>query len=904
MPWPEALRIGVKLCGALETAHRAGTLHRDIKPANILTNDYGEPQLSDFGIAHIEGGYETATGFFSGTIDYTAPEVMTGSPATVAADMYSLGATIYALIAGNAAHERRKGEDLIAQYLRISTTGVPDMRPDGIPDAVCSAIERAMSLEPADRPASAEEFGRELQAAQRLNGLKPDAMAITGGGRAAADVSPGTNGGETRPPAPAPTQEMAAHDGPTSAIGARIAREGASETAPVSPSGPDPSEYSEAAGLLRSGHGMATQPEVPADGSNGAPGGPGQSAPPPHAPPPWRKPVGLRVKEWMAEPAKRRNRVALVAVAAAVVAALVVGAVFLWLRPDNRNHNATASAPTTRAPAAWKPITNARVARDAVATTQADGTIWVFGGIRSDGTPTTRHEGYDPAIDEWKGGDDLPVALQHATAVTWQGNPVVLGGWKTDNGKNVASDQVWRVVNSRWVELPHLLQPRAAAAAAVVVGDRLIVTGGVDAGGALLNTTEVFDGNSWSLGAPIPTPRQLLAAASDGKLVYAVGGSNGGSDLATVEAYDPAAKTWTALAALPQPRSDLGVAIADGRLVAVGGVSSGRVLKSVSVLDLMMKTWDGLPDMATARHGMAVAAVEKSVYAIGGSTAVGDTQLVASAEALKLPARQIRPASQWRSLPDAPMPRLMMAWTVQGDKIWLMGGLRNGTTLQTVESYDPRTGNWETGPPLPIPLHHAAAATFRGEVVVLGGASDNIAEASNRVFALRGGNWVELPSLMHARAAPAAAAAGDKLVVVGGQNGKQIVPRTEVFDGNSWSDAADLPTPREHLAAVSDGTYVYAIGGRFLSSDKNSAALERFDPASGTWTKLVGMPTPRGSYGAAYLDGRIVAVGGEEPTMVLNVVEMYDIAAGKWSTITPMPTPRHAAVVAAVGNTV
>ncbi len=886
VPWPEALRIGVKVCGALETAHRAGTLHRDIKPANILTNDYGEPQLSDFGIAHIEGGYETATGFFSGTIDYTAPEVMTGSPATVAADMYSLGATIYALIAGNAAHERRKGEDLIAQYLRISTTGVPDMRPDGIPDAVCSAIERAMALDPADRPASAEEFGRGLQAAQRLNGLKADAMAITGG---SPGVAPDTNGGEARPPAP---------DGPTSAI----RHEDANQTAPLSASGPDPGEYSEAASLLRSGHGMETQPEMSAAGSNGPPREPGRSAAPPPAPPPWRKPVAVRIKDWFAEPGKTRTRAGLVAGAAAVVAVLVAGAVFVGLKP-NDNHHTAASAPTTPAPAAWKPITNARLARDAVATTQADGTIWVFGGIRSDGAATTRHEGYDPAIDEWKGGDDLPVALQHATAVTWQGNPVVLGGWKTDNGKNIASNQVWRVVNSRWVELPHLLQPRAAAAAAVA-GDRLVVTGGVDANGALLNTTEVFDGTSWSLGAPLPTPRQLLAAASDGKLIYAVGGSSGGSDLATVEAYDPAAKTWTALAALPQPRSDLGVAIADGRLVAVGGVSSGRVLKSVSVLDLMMKTWDALPDMATARRGMAVAAVEKSVYAIGGSTAVGDSQLVATAEALKLPARQIQPAPQWRSLPDAPMPRLMMAWAVQGDKIWLMGGLRNGATLQTVESYEPRTGTWETGPPLPIPLHHAAAATFRGEVVVLGGTSDNIADASNKVFALRGGNWVELPSLTHARAAPAAVAAGDKLVVVGGQNDKQIVPQTEVFDGTSWRDAADMPTPREHLAAVSDGTYVYAIGGRFLSSDKNSAALERFDPAAGTWTKLVGMPTPRGSYGAAYLDGRIVVVGGEEPTMVLNVVEMYDIAAGKWSTITPMPTPRHAAAVAAVGNTV
>ena len=133
IPWPEALRIGVKLCGALETAHLTGTLHRDIKPANVLVNDYGEPQLTDFGTAHVAGGYETAAGFFSGTVDYLAPEVMTGDPATVGADVYSLGATIYALIAGNAAYERRSGEDLLAHYTRISSTRVPDLRPDGVP---------------------------------------------------------------------------------------------------------------------------------------------------------------------------------------------------------------------------------------------------------------------------------------------------------------------------------------------------------------------------------------------------------------------------------------------------------------------------------------------------------------------------------------------------------------------------------------------------------------------------------------------------------------------------------------------------------------------------------------------------------------------------------------------------
>ena len=144
--WPDALRIGVKLCGALETAHRTGTLHRDIKPANVLVNDYGEPQLSDFGTARIAGGYKTVTGFFTGTLSYTAPEVLAGNSPTAAADVYSLGATIYALIAGSPPHERKADEDLIAHYLRITSTPVPDLRSRGIPADVCAAIEKAMSM--------------------------------------------------------------------------------------------------------------------------------------------------------------------------------------------------------------------------------------------------------------------------------------------------------------------------------------------------------------------------------------------------------------------------------------------------------------------------------------------------------------------------------------------------------------------------------------------------------------------------------------------------------------------------------------------------------------------------------------------------------------------------------------
>ena len=72
----DAIGIGTKLAGALETAHRCGILHRDVKPGNVLMSDYGDPQLTDFGIAHIAGGFETASGMITGSLAYTAPEVI------------------------------------------------------------------------------------------------------------------------------------------------------------------------------------------------------------------------------------------------------------------------------------------------------------------------------------------------------------------------------------------------------------------------------------------------------------------------------------------------------------------------------------------------------------------------------------------------------------------------------------------------------------------------------------------------------------------------------------------------------------------------------------------------------------------------------------------------------------
>ncbi len=98
--WERALEIGVKLCGALETAHRAGILHRDLKPENVLVSAFGQVMLADFGVAKVQDSSETPTGNITASILHAAPELLTGQRPEIATDVYSLASTIYSLHPG------------------------------------------------------------------------------------------------------------------------------------------------------------------------------------------------------------------------------------------------------------------------------------------------------------------------------------------------------------------------------------------------------------------------------------------------------------------------------------------------------------------------------------------------------------------------------------------------------------------------------------------------------------------------------------------------------------------------------------------------------------------------------------------------------------------------------------
>ncbi|MEU1545474.1 protein kinase [Nocardia sp. NPDC005745] len=179
LPVETVLWVGVRIAGALERAHLLGIVHRDVKPGNILLTDYGEPALTDFGIARIIGGFQTAAGIVTGSPAFIAPEVLDGEAATPAADVYGLGATLFCALTGHAAFERRSGERVVAQFARMTSQPVPDLREGGIPDDVAAVVESAMSRDPRQRP-SAAELGQAIEQVRRRHGYQAGASALHG----------------------------------------------------------------------------------------------------------------------------------------------------------------------------------------------------------------------------------------------------------------------------------------------------------------------------------------------------------------------------------------------------------------------------------------------------------------------------------------------------------------------------------------------------------------------------------------------------------------------------------------------------------------------------------------------------------------------------------------------------
>jgi serine/threonine protein kinase len=161
----EAIRIAREVADALDYAHRHGVIHRDIKPENIMLHD-GRALVMDFGIAlavsAAAGGRMTETGLSLGTPHYMSPEQATAEKSVSArSDIYSLGAVLYEMLAGDPPHVASSAQAVIMKIITEPARPVSEHR-RSVPPNVVAAVDHALEKLPADRFDSVKAFGDAL----------------------------------------------------------------------------------------------------------------------------------------------------------------------------------------------------------------------------------------------------------------------------------------------------------------------------------------------------------------------------------------------------------------------------------------------------------------------------------------------------------------------------------------------------------------------------------------------------------------------------------------------------------------------------------------------------------------------------------------------------------------------
>lgn len=211
LPLDEALAWILPICDAVEHAHAQGVQHRDIKPRNILISAHRQPLLSDFGIAAMAAASDTITHQRGLSLSCASAEQIDGAPLDERTDVYSLAATLYALLAGRPAFADPDRPGFLETAKRILEEDPPPLD-DTLPAAVRHTIAAAMAKDPSARPTIAE-FRRGIRgeidsypppsggrAADRDDTRVLDATRPWDGAPLGSSSAPAAGAGPARPP--------------------------------------------------------------------------------------------------------------------------------------------------------------------------------------------------------------------------------------------------------------------------------------------------------------------------------------------------------------------------------------------------------------------------------------------------------------------------------------------------------------------------------------------------------------------------------------------------------------------------------------------------------------------------------------------------------------------------------
>lgn len=264
----------------------------------------------------------------------------------------------------------------------------------------------------------------------------------------------------------------------------------------------------------------------------------------------------------------------------------------------------------------------------------------------------------------------------------------------------------FNVMSGRWQTIGPMSEPRSRGVAAVL-GESLYVCGG----GSKLNSVECLNviTGEWT-----PAPHTLhsrlgAAGATRDGYIYLCGGNDHARTLTSVERFKPANGRWEFVEPMQQPRAYASAAVVGDDLYVCGGVYRGLPSNTSECLPCFGQAWENRSRMLHSRAYHASAPLLDCIYVCGGQ-GEGESQPLSSVEMYDLV------AGLWLPAQFMCLPRLMPVAAGFRGRLYVCGGYVNGLASNTMERYDPSTGQWQIVPSMAHPRGFAAGGMFVGYV--------------------------------------------------------------------------------------------------------------------------------------------------------------------------------------------
>lgn len=265
------------------------------------------------------------------------------------------------------------------------------------------------------------------------------------------------------------------------------------------------------------------------------------------------------------------------------------------------------------------------------------------------------------------------------------GKMIVCGGY--DRGECLKLVETYCPDKNLWTLEPSMIEARGRVQMAIV-NETIYVVGGSN-GTTELDTVECLPKSSlkWKKCCKLPLARSNAGVCQLNGKVYCIGGWNGQIGIKQCDVYSPEDDKWTSIAPLQKSRHQMGVCTFIGKLWAVGGSDSWNCLGHAEIYDPTSDQWNFTSNLLTSRRGCGLAEFKGKLYCVGGSDG---THSLSSTEIYD------EDTKSWVLGPNLTTPRANVAVIVVQGKLYAAGGFSGKTFLNTIEYLDPVTNEWTT----------------------------------------------------------------------------------------------------------------------------------------------------------------------------------------------------------------